>query len=421
LQTERDKARVLEGLEGASAAAGGGFNRQNMDNTLSRLGNRVFVLHDVHEREPVVFQTRWVMSYLRGPLTRDQIETLMQARKTGAAAPGDSPAAGKPAARTGIALTEVDRPVLPPDIAEYFWAYRGTTPAGHHLLYQPSLMGRARLHFVNAKSGVDVWETLWLVSAADEVAVDDPWANSEILEEENPDLDSKPAESARFAPLPPAFAKSKSYVGWATALKNYLYRTHTLTLFRCPALKATSKAGESERNFRLRLAQHSREGRDDDVEKLREKYAKRLGSLEDKIRRARHRLEREQAQANQSTFQVAVSVGSSILGALVGRKKLSRTNVGRATTSARAAGRAMQQRGDVALASEDLAKYQQEYSDLEGKLQSEIEEMQLATAPDGLAIERVELRPKKSEISVERVALVWTPWWSGAGPLTKAF
>ena len=74
LQTERDKGRVLEGLEGA--AAGGGFDRGRMEEILAGLGKRVFLLHNVHENEPVIFQTRWALSYLRGPMTRDQIKTL---------------------------------------------------------------------------------------------------------------------------------------------------------------------------------------------------------------------------------------------------------------------------------------------------------------------------------------------------------
>ncbi len=81
LQTQRDKDRMLEGLEGASTATGHAFDRAEMDKTLSGLGRRVFVMNNVHDERPVVFQTRWTLSYLRGPLTREQIQTLMTARK----------------------------------------------------------------------------------------------------------------------------------------------------------------------------------------------------------------------------------------------------------------------------------------------------------------------------------------------------
>ena len=86
LQTERDKARVMEGLEGVRQGAD--FDKQRMEQTLAGLGKRQFLLHNVHEDEPVVFNTRWVMSYLAGPMTRAQIKTLpVTAGTKSAAAP----------------------------------------------------------------------------------------------------------------------------------------------------------------------------------------------------------------------------------------------------------------------------------------------------------------------------------------------
>jgi hypothetical protein len=349
----------------------------------------------------------------------------MQPRKQIVESPAEQPTAASAAppsmAGAAVAAAGGERPVLPPDIEELFWAYRGTTPSGHRLLYQPSLLGRARLHFADSKSRVDVWQNVLLLATASEVSADDPWAESEVLDVEEPDLESVPAEGAKFASLPAALAKSKNYAAWATALKNHLYRTQMLSLFRSVALKATSQPGESERDFRLRLSHAAREERDAAVDALREKYTKKLSALEEKIRQAQKRVEREKAQASQSTFQAAVSFGSSLLGALVGKKTISAANVGRAATSARAAGRAMQQRGDIALAAEDVEKYQQMYDDLQAKLQTEIDDLQAAGAPDAIPLEPFELRPKKSEIAVDRVALVWMPWWSGGGSLTRAF
>jgi hypothetical protein len=420
LQTERDKRRVLEGLESAQAAAGGKLNRQTLDATLSGLGNRVFLLHNVHENEPVVFQTRWALSYLRGPLTRDQIASLMQPRKATARPPANA-SSGAATAAQQAPMSETDRPILPPDIPEFFWAYRGTTPTGHHLLYQPALLAKANVHFANAKLGIDLWQPLNVVAPADETTPDDPWPAAEILDDQ-PELETSPAMGAQFAPLPAAMSKSRSYAAWETALKNHLFRNHTLAVFHCRALKASSSAGESERDFRIRLAQQAREKRDAAVEALREKYATKLAAAEEKIRRAQQRVDREKAQASQSTFQAMLSAGSSMVGAFLGKKRISAANVGRAATSARAAGRAMQQHGDVGLAAEDVAKHKHAYEELETKLQTEINKLHASTAPDALEIENIEVRPKKSEISVERVALVWQPWWSDGGRnLTKAF
>jgi hypothetical protein len=193
-------------------------------------------------------------------------------------------------------------------------------------------------------------------------------------------------------------------------------------MWQSKAPKAASSTGESERDFRVRMSQLAREQRDLAVEALREKYTTKLAAAEEKIRRAQQKVDRERAQASQSTFQAMVSAGGSLLGALLGKKRISAANVGRAATSARAAGRAMQQRGDVGLAEEDVERHRQAHEELEAKLQAEIDKLHASTAPEALEIERTELRPKKSEISVERVSLVWQPWWSDGGRnLTKAF
>ena len=152
---------------------------------------------------------------------------------------------------------------------------------------------------------------------------------------------------ARFGPLPAELARAKNYVAWTKALKSFLYRERTLRVWNCPALKAWSRPLEAEREFRLRLVQASREERDQGVEVLRAKYAPKLEAIQEQIRRARERLEREQAQSSRTSWDATIALGSSVLGAFLGRKTISKTNVGRATSAAKAASRAAQQRGDV--------------------------------------------------------------------------
>ncbi|HEV2904602.1 MAG TPA: DUF87 domain-containing protein, partial [Pyrinomonadaceae bacterium] len=131
LQTERDKARVIEGLEGVAAGSGQKFDRQEMEQILAGLGNRIFLLNNVHEDAPEVFESRWAMSYLRGPLTRTQIKSLMEPIKaqantgstfaTAATQTAPAPSAATPAAAAAPAVSNAtQRPVLPPDVAQYF-------------------------------------------------------------------------------------------------------------------------------------------------------------------------------------------------------------------------------------------------------------------------------------------------------------
>jgi hypothetical protein len=104
LQTDRDKQRVLDGLEGAAAGSSGRFDRGQMEQTLAGLGNRVFLMNNVNEDAPVVFETRWAMSYLRGPLTRNQIKTLMDPKRTAPATTAPTKGASTSGVGTSVPL-----------------------------------------------------------------------------------------------------------------------------------------------------------------------------------------------------------------------------------------------------------------------------------------------------------------------------
>ncbi|HZW33564.1 MAG TPA: hypothetical protein VFF52_22785, partial [Isosphaeraceae bacterium] len=417
LQTQRDKERVLEGLEGASTASGHAFDRSELDKILSALGQRVFVMNNVHDERPRVFQTRWALSYLRGPLTREQIQTLMAPRKQALAhpAPGgtaDQPATGAPApaAPWPSAVSAAARPVVPPDVPVFFVPCRGRVEPGESLVYRPAILGVARLHYIDKKTAIDHWETLALLHRIDEAMPAEPWAGSTPFDDGVPELDKAPEAGARFAPLPPELAQAKCYAEWTRALKNYLYRERTLDVWTCPEVKEASRPLEPEREFRLRLAQASREQRDRKVEALRAKYAPRMEALQDQVRRARERLEREQAQAHRTAWDATVALGSSVLGALLGRKPVSKTNVTKAATAARAAGRAVQERGDVGQAEKSLADAQKKQAKLEAEFQKEVNQLAAALRPEVLVLQPLPLRPRKADITVEQVVLAWTPW-----------
>lgn len=434
LQTQRDKDRVLEGLEGASTSAGHAFDRKQMDEILSGLGNRVFVMNNVHDDKPIVFQTRWALSYLRGPLTREQIQTLMGPRKqlsvpaAKPVSPGSRSISSSPVSMAEMSTStpgrpsgsSSTRPVMPPDIPEFFVPRRARAQAGESLQYYPALLGVARLHYVDKKAGIDQWETLSLVRRIDDTMPAEVWSESEPFDDSVPELDKAPEPGASFAAMPGEFARAKSYGEWTKELKNYLYRERTLRLWSCPKLKKSSRPTESEREFRLQLVQASRETRDEKVEALRAKYAPKLQAIQDKIRRAHERLEREQAEASRSSWDATIAVGTSVLGALLGRKAVSKTNVSRAATAAKAASRAAQQRGGASQAAELLTSLRQDYAELQAKFQVEIEKVDAALRPEALELEPSSIRPRKTDITVERVVLAWMPYHMGAEGRLKA-
>jgi hypothetical protein len=144
------------------------------------------------------------------------------------------------------------------------------------------------------------------------------------------------------------------------------------------------------------------------VEKLRAKYAPKLASLQEQVRRAEQKVEKEKEQSSSQVLQTAISVGTSILGAMFGRKLASSANVTRAASTARAASRAARERSDVAHAAESLGALRQRYADLEAQFEQDAQEVRDAFTPQAMSLSQVEIKPKKADISVESVVLAWS-------------
>jgi hypothetical protein len=430
LQTERDRARVLDGLEGAAAGSDTRFDRARMEEVLGGLGNRVFLLNNVHEDAPEVFESRWAMSYLRGPLTRSQVRQLMADRKpvgTPARSAPHPPAATRdpapsrvPAASAAAPARGGARPVLAPGVPQHFVPVRGTAAAGAMLVYQPTVLGAATVHFADAKAGVDQTDEVVVATPVTDAAVPVSWETAQPLDVPVADLEATPGEPAEWTALPAVAAKAKSYEGWSRDLAAWLYGQRRLQLLRDPASGTLSRPGETERDFRVRLREATRAARDERVEALRKKYAPKRAALEERLRRAQQTEAREREQVSQQGVQAAISLGATILGAVLGRKTASVGNIGRATTAARGAGRVFKEREDVARAQETVGAVQQALSALETELQTEVAALETRGEPDRL--ESVAVKPKKSDVRVRVCALAWTPYWRDqAGALTPAW
>ncbi len=403
LQTDRDRDRVLDGLEGAIP----GLDRAEIGRTLGRLGNRVFLMNNVHDAAPVTLKTRWVMSYLRGPLTRAQIKTLMDARR---AAPVDA-APSKPSAKAMDAGT---RPVVAPDVAQYFVPVRGDAPAGASLIYEPMVMGSAQVRFLEAKRQLDVAREVSYLAPVETGAVAVDWRKAEEVQIDPAELEKVPAGGAAFAPLAAEAGQAKSYAAWSRDLVEWLYGSLSLDLMSCPGLGEVSRPGESERDFRVRLREAARERRDEEVEKLRRKYAPKMAALEERIRRAEQATEREKEQAKQQKMQTAISLGATLLGAFLGRKAVSTATMGRAATAARAGSRAWKESQDVERAAETVEAVRRQLADLEAQFNEESKSVEAATGAAAEAFETISIKLKKTNIAVRLVALAWTPYWREA-------
>jgi Sec-independent protein translocase protein TatA len=211
-------------------------------------------------------------------------------------------------------------------------------------------------------------------------------------------------------------------VSWTRDFREWLYHSQTLRLFRSPSLGLVSDPGESERDFRVRLQQTGHERRDQLLEQIRRRYAARIASLKERIRRAEQAVEREKEQAKQQKLQTAISVGVTLLDAFVGRKTLGRTTLGRATTAARGAGRALKEGQDVERAEENVQALEQQLAEIEAQVARETEGLKTAVDPLAEELETLEIRPKKTDISVRVLGLGWVPYWrDDRGGVTPGF
>ena len=420
LQTERDKARVIEGLEGASAQAGATFDRPRMERVLAGLGSRVFLMNNVHEDAPVVFRTRWALSYLSGPLTRDQLKRLNASREAGAPATVASSTTA-PTLPTSAAETDAPsvRPAVPSDVVERFLPVTHPAGTGEQLVYRAGLGAVTTLHYAQANVGVDDWTQVVTLAPLPATGSRSPWAEGQETQGGPPVFDDQPEPDAAFAPIPPAAQNAKTYQRWRKMLATHLYRSRPLTLWRCRKPKLVSLVGESAGAFRGRLADGLRQERDVQVEKLRKRYAPKLTRLQDQVARAQQRVEVEQSQYKQKKVQTAISFGATVVGALFGRKLGSVGNVGRAATAIRGAGSAAKERGDIARAGERLETLRARLADLEETVQGELDGLRGAVDAEALTVTEVKVAPRKSDLDVESLLLVWTPWRVGTDGVAR--
>ncbi|MGE3273786.1 MAG: ATP-binding protein [Vicinamibacterales bacterium] len=419
LQTERDKARVLDGLESASGA---GLDRATLDRLLSSLGKREFLLHDVHEPAPAVFKTRWTMSYLRGPLGREELRRLAGTDARTSTPAGTGPAVPPPAAgATPHPAPDVARvedhgrplppdgsgsqplaPVLPPGIPVY-------VAPGAGAILAPVLFGAARVRYSDRRLGVDETADIAVVTPFADGPVPVDWDRAEPAPFAMSDLATGAPPGATYDAVPTDAANPKRYPQWQKSFASWAAATQAVELTTCAAVDLTSRPGEPDRDFRIRLQTAARERRDADIARIRARVGTKLTRLADKVRRAEQAVAREQQQATESKLQAGVSIAATVFGALLGRKAVSATTLGRATTAARGMSRAGRQAQDVTRAQESLAAAEAEREEMATSLENELRTIADRWDPAALPTDTVLVKPRRGGVEVQLVALVWVP------------
>jgi hypothetical protein len=405
LQTENDKERVMAGLEGA--AAGAQFDRQRMGEILSGLGKRVFLLHNVHDSQPVVFETRWTMSFLAGPMTREQIKALTVNVPAGQAAAQPAPVAVPPP-QSGAFLP----PLQPTDVAVFYLPASG---AGQGLSYVPAVGGWIDVHYSDRHYGIDVSEAFALAAPIEDGPQPVDWDQALEIGTAPGEIASSPLPGAAFADLPTAANRPADYKKWSNDMLRWVRQKRPLILYQSKKFKLTSSPGETEGAFRARLTQAAREQRDLAVEKLRRKYADEYAVLQDRRMRAEQVLAREQEQAKAKKIESVISFGTAILGAFLGRKAVSSGSVTRVGTAMKSAGRLSKEQMDVDRAQETMAAINNKITDLEARLQNDIDKLDAAYDSASEPLDEVRVNPRSTDITLTIFGLLWLPFRREAG------
>ena len=398
LQTERDKMRVLDGLEGAAGSQNAKFDRKQMEVLLSGLGNRVFLMNNVHEDGPVLFHVRWVMSYLTGPLARGQIKGLM-APKRGAfdTKKKEEAAADNPMAKPKGGGSSADRPVLGSGVEEVFAEAQGDC-------YAPYLLREATVHFSLKKADVEGSRKVVKVNSILEKGIDwDETGSVAVIS-----LREKPEEGIGFSELPGFAMNAKNYKQVEDDFEDELYREERESIFFCPMLKVYGEIGESESDFRVRVSHEAREERDEAMDKIRKAAEKKIKTLASRLNTAEARVAKEKAESGSAKMKAGIAILGGILKAVFGRKTgMGGLTRGTSSSSVTKATTAYKQHRDVAAAEDKVEGIEEDIEVVRKDLEKDLNKLKESHDPSKLALEKETLKPTRANVQVERVGLLW--------------
>jgi len=412
LQTDRDRMRVGEGL---AQALGSAVDPRSLQEALGRLDRRVFLLL-APGQAPTLFKTRQAMSYLRGPMTREDLRRAQEAlspppakpeaRGSALQAPAAVGTSPRPTPAEAKAPVEVPsgRPVLPPEVPQVWLPADSSARA-----WRPVFLGVGRVHVEDRKLGAQADREVMVLVPVSSGPLPMDWGSALEPGVDPSRLESTPTVSLAFEPLGPGLADPRSYARWSKEFADWLYRNQRLELRKSPSLGLVSAPGESEGDFRARLAQVWRERRDEEISALKARYAPRMEKLKARLQRAAEAAEKEEADLSQQRVSTAVSFGSTLMGALFGRKTLSVSNVQRAGSAWKSASRTREEERQLERAREKLVDLQEEARSLEAQFQEEVLALKERVDPVREPLVPVELRPRRTDVAVRLVGIGWAP------------
>lgn len=383
LQTERDKARVIEGLLAASSA----LSKSDLEALMSGLGSRKFLLNNVHDSGPVVFESRWVMSYLRGPLTRDQIKTLMADRRT----PTPAPNPAEPI------KTSSQPPALPPGISQVF------LPSAQPL--EPRIIGAASVRFSDAKAGIDATREIVVAASFPEGVATVDWSAAEVLAIGIPAFATDTPDGAEFATLPASGCQTKNYAQWGKEFAKWIADTQRLEIYQCEELGLNSRLDETQNEFDLRVREFAAKKLEEEIVKATQKSSAKLLAIDGRLARSEALVEKQKSQVRDAVIRTAISVGTAVLSAIFNKRKFSASTINQAGSAARGVGRAVQEGSDVGTANQSLESLRDEKAAIEKAIEAEA--ATLKEKFENPVIKPLKIKPLRSGIEDRPLLLGW--------------
>jgi hypothetical protein len=432
MQADRDKQRLLDGLEGVQVGQKGP-SRSELDHIISALKSRVFLLHNVHEDRPVIFHTRWAMSYLRGPLTRSQVQELA-AEQPAPPAPDERIVQGQPSDRPAPADTRPEPdvvlpygqvpPQLPSSVKQVFlparvrleaalaqrtreigWVLPPEAERQQVLVYEPALLGLAQMRYAHTKSRqTHAEEVAYLLPVGGEGHILD-WSEAR-LDLEAADLERQPEREALFADLPPELGNAKHYTAMEKEFDDHLYYNSSITLLYNEHVELYSEPGENAESFQRRCRKAAEKEHEEDAKVLKDKYKRKLDRLEDKLRREEQELEEDKAEHSARKQEELLSGIESVASLFSGRR-MSR----RLSSASRKRRMTQQAKADIEESEEVIEELEEDIETLEAEAKGELDELAEKWAALIDEVEEIEVRPRRADVRVNLFALAWVPRW----------
>ncbi len=397
LQTKQDKEKVIDGL---TTGANANLDKKELMDLLSNLSKRNFIMKNIHEDAVKVFKTRWVLSYLKGPISKDDIKKLMKEKIQRAL---------NPTQKTSISSKKVhspssnntNKPILPNDLEESF----NYLSQSDEYQMQAYLLTTCELNFFSASKNIDVKKQIINKIYLDETDTDINWEDCEELEEKN--FSNKERRNCSYYNIPTFMQNTRELRLLQKEFTNRIYQNNKLTLYKNTKLKLTSKQDESLTDFRIRIQDRLNEAIDENVEKLQTRYEKEEKRLETKLEKLYTKLEKEKDQASAKTTDALISIGSSILGAFFGKSLLSKTNMGKAASGVKTASRALKERKDIQFVEAEIEDLSNDIASLQEKLELEVEKINEEFNISNYEIEETYIKLRRKDIYNVKLSLLW--------------